>query len=75
MQSEAAGDWLVVIAHVVDLVCTTKEHGPVAVSDAYLSLKCRQTHGQKTGQSRHTCHFKSLPKTETLYSLILKKSK
>lgn len=43
MQSGAAGDLLVVIAHVVVLVCTTKKPGPLAVSDTYMPLKCRQT--------------------------------
>lgn len=42
MQSGAAGGWWVVIAHVVDLVCTPKKPGPVAGSDTYMPLKCRQ---------------------------------
>lgn len=46
MQSGAAGGWLVVIAHVVDLVCTPKKPGPVAVFDTYMPLKCRQTDRQ-----------------------------
>lgn len=43
MQSGATGDLLVVIAHVIVLVCTTKKPGPLAVSDTYMPLKCRQT--------------------------------
>lgn len=39
MQSGAAGGWLAVIAHVVDLVCTPKKPGPVALSDTYMPLK------------------------------------
>lgn len=46
MQSGAAGGWLAVIAHVVDLVCTPKKPGPVALSDTYMPLKWRQTERQ-----------------------------
>lgn len=51
MQSGAAGGWLVAIAHVVDLVCTPKKPGPVAVSDAYMPLKCRQTDRQTVNRT------------------------
>lgn len=47
MQSAAPGGRLVVIAHVVDLVCTPKKPGPVAVSDTCMPLNCRQTERQK----------------------------
>lgn len=44
---------MVVIAHVVDLVCTPKKPGPAAVADTYMPLKCRQTGRQPCKQG--TC--------------------
>lgn len=55
MQSGAAGDLLVVIAHVVVLVCTTKKPGPLAVSDTYMPLKCRQT-DRRQSRNQITAH-------------------
>ena len=46
MQSGAAGGWLVVIAHVVELVCTPKKPGQAAVSDTYLWNAGRQADRQ-----------------------------
>ncbi len=61
MQSGAAGGWLVVIAHVVDLVCTPEKPGPVAVSDTYMPLKCSQAGRQTDRQTANRTNRAHVP--------------